>query len=325
MNNFWNNEPAVDQGLALVQRRIDETAAGARGFIRPYLQEKIRQQGKMLRPACVLLCSRMGEGGSDQVRLATDLAAGIELIHAASLVHDDIVDEAPLRRGEPTLHSIIGNRKAVVAGDYLMARAFSLFSHSSIERIDAGKVSDRIGRLCESEIDQDSEIGNFFISVTHYLRRIGGKTASLFSLACYLGAAAGNLSPLHVRRLTRFGYNLGMSFQIQDDILDYSGDREQMGKEAGKDLQDGIATLPLLCSLSRDTGELRSLVSSHPMNNEQLEQAVGIIISLGGVDDARNISSRYQKRALQDLHALPNSESREALARLLHRLTDRKH
>ncbi len=325
MNTFWKHEPSVDRDIAMVHRRITAVISQSRGYIRPYLEQMTANQGKMLRPACVLLCFALGDTGEGDKDLALDLAAGIELIHMASLVHDDIIDEAPLRRGEQTLHRRIGNRKAVVAGDYLMARAFSLFSGSSVKHIDAKRVSDRISRLCESEIDQDSEIGNFSITVTHYLRRIGGKTASLFSLACYLGGAAAELPPLQVRRLARFGYNMGMSFQIQDDILDYSGSPEQMGKEAVKDLRQGIATLPLLCALAKDTSSrLAERIFPAGMDDRELERAVLEVVNLGGVKEAGKYSRRYLDRALRDLNQLPQTDAARILEDLLHRLTARR-
>ena len=323
MSDFWISFPSVYQGLTLVQRRIEDIVSASRGFIRPYLQDMMGTQGKMLRPACVLLSAQMGEK-QDQEDLITNLAAGIELIHAASLVHDDIIDEAPMRRGAAALHKRIGNRRAVVAGDYLMAKAFSLFSQASLERINSRTVSDRIGRLCESEIDQDGEIGDFTISRTHYLRRIGGKTAALFSLSCYLGAAAGGVKPLQVRRLSRFGYNLGMAFQIQDDILDYQGDHQSMGKKTGRDLSAGIATLPFLCARDKDrSGKLLKLVSDIPHDESSVDEAVSMVSSLGGVQCASEIAEAYQRRSLHELALLPDVPAREILGELLHRLTDR--
>jgi len=320
VNNFWKDEPLVSRGLEQVQSRIEQTVSGARGFIRPYLQQLLTQQGKMLRPACVLLSSRAEGAAADEDETA-DLAAGVELIHTASLIHDDIIDEAPLRRGESTLHSRIGNRKAVVAGDYLMAKAFSLFSSVPADRIRPQVVSDRIGRLCESEIDQDGEMGDFSISIGHYLRRIGGKTAALFSLSCYLGAASSNLSRLQQHRLSRFGYTLGMAFQIQDDILDYRGDERHLGKETARDLQAGIATLPLLCALQNDSsGALAQLLKSHPV---RADEACDMVLRLGGPAEAESIAEAYHRRARRELSRLPAGEASVMLGRLLDRLTGR--
>lgn len=302
---------------------MEETVSQARGYIRPYIQEMIRQQGKMLRPACVIAASKFGS----EVRpgLPIDLAAGVELIHAASLVHDDIIDQAEVRRGEPTLRSRIGNRKAVVAGDYLLARAFSLLTREAADQIDPRRVSHRISRLCESEIDQDGETGDFTISIPHYLRRIGGKTASLFSLSCYLGAAAGGVPLLQSRRLTRFGYHIGMLFQIQDDILDYNGIKQQTGKELGKDLQEGIATLPILYALQQDAkGELSSLIRKRPLDSIDLTRAIELVDSLGGLHSAVQVANRYLYRARRDLKGLPPGEARKFFFNLLTVLAGRQ-
>ncbi len=323
VNSFWESEPFVDRGLERVHERTAEIIKGSRGFIRPYLEEMLTQQGKMLRPACLLLAFHAGEHGGGNEDHAVDLAAGIEMIHTASLVHDDIIDGSSVRRGESTLHSRIGNRKAVVAGDYLLARAFSLLTGLSDENISAEKVSDRISRLCESEIDQDSEAGDFSISVQHYLRRIGGKTASLFSLACYLGAQAGKLSPMQVRRLSKFGYNLGMSFQIQDDVLDYLGSRTDMGKETGKDLREGIATLPIICACSKDSsGKLAAMLSGYP--DLDVKAIINRTKELGGLSDAQAYARRYLRLAEGELKGLPNTEAKMILQRLAQRLSSRR-
>lgn len=325
MVDFWSQEPLVSRDLDLVKLRMEEAVSQARGYIRPYIQEVIRQQGKMLRPACVISASKFGK--EERSGLSIDLAAGVELIHLASLVHDDIIDQAEVRRGEPTLRSRIGNRKAVVSGDYLLARAFSLLTRESADQIDLDprRVSHRISRLCESEIDQDGETGDFTISISHYLRRIGGKTASLFSLSCYLGAAAGGVPLLQSRRLTRLGYHMGMLFQIQDDILDYNGKEQQMGKDAGKDLLEGVATLPVLYALKQDSsGELSSLLSRRPLDSAGLVRAVELVDKLGGLHSANQMAERYLHRARRDLEMLPSGEARKFFFKLLTVLINRQ-
>ena len=164
-------------------------------------------------------------------------------------------------------------------------------------------------------------MGDFSISIGHYLRRIGGKTAALFSLSCYLGAASANLSRLQQHRLSRFGYTLGMAFQIQDDILDYQGDERHLGKETARDLQAGIATLPLLCALQADSsGALAQLLKSHPV---RADEAYAMVLELGGPEKAESIADAYHRRALREISRLPAGEASELLKRLLERLTDR--
>lgn len=322
-NEYWDHDPHLSKRLEDVRGVIREILSGARGYIQPYLRDIAAQQGKMLRPALLILSSWTGSAEESEV---TALSAGIELIHAASLVHDDIIDEAATRRGEPTLHRRIGNRKAVVAGDYILVRAFALLSQQDIKHsYNPSVVSDRISKLCESEIDQDSEIGNFFIPRHRYIRRIGGKTAALFSLSCYLGAAAGKCEAGHVRSLSRFGYNLGISFQIHDDILDITGRKHLTGKDTGKDLSVGIATLPLICALEQDTqGILKRMLQDYTPGASMTGDIIALISELGGTEAAGRIAQRYEMRAARELSRLPASDARESLGRLLGKLAGRQ-
>ncbi len=323
-NEYWNQDPLLAEWLEHVRVNIKGTLSGARGYIRPHLQDIASQQGKMLRPALLILASWVGSGSSQQEEV-TALAAGIELVHAASLIHDDIIDEASARRGEETLHRRIGNRKAVVAGDYILVRAFALLSQDMKRSYDSKVVSDRMAKLCESEIDQDSEIGNFFIPKSRYIRRIGGKTAALFSLSCYLGASAGKLDAGQVRALSRFGYNLGISFQMHDDILDITGRPNRMGKDVGKDLTVGIATLPLICALEMDrSGKLKRMLDGAVPGDRQIPEIIAEIHRIGGVDAARRTARSYEQQANRELSRLPACDARESLSRLLHRLAKRQ-
>jgi len=339
----------MEQYLERTDEMILQSVSLAHGFIQPYLQSLVSQQGKKLRPACVLLSHGIA-ADSDPTETACRLAAGVELVHLASLVHDDIIDEASYRRGKETLHKKIGSRRAIVAGDYLLARAFSLLSHEDIETVNPSIVSDRICRLCESEIDQDSEIGDFSISENHYLRRIAGKTASLFSLSCYLGAQSAEAGKVDRVRLSRLGYNLGMAFQIQDDVLDITGSRKELGKSVGKDLRSGIVTLPVLLALEHDSeGKLQQTLSrlkAHILQQETADEqetaeeqtadeeeipkvliaeAAELIVRLGGADAAEAAAEKYMHAAQKDLRKLPKNSFSDRFSVMMRTLLDRRH
>lgn len=315
IHDFWKDAPEIEKELERVDNEIYRSVSSAHGFIKEHIQDLITQQGKKLRPACVLLSYQIVSE-----KLPSDtvyrLAAGVELIHLASLIHDDIIDDADRRRGKPALHAKIGNKKAIVAGDFLLAKAFSLLSREEVDSLNPSVVSQRITRLCESEIDQDSEIGDYSISKSHYLRRIAGKTASLFSLSCYVGAQAGEASRTTVMLLSRLGYNIGMAFQIRDDILDYSGDSRNLGKAIGKDLESGIATLPLILALKNERSNKRDSLHSHlssfkQSNVDSKKRIIKLIHDLKGVENSQNMVDDYLRLAKRDLKKLtPNTANK---------------
>ncbi|HKL58418.1 MAG TPA: polyprenyl synthetase family protein [Sphaerochaeta sp.] len=330
MQDFYEDAPVLKQELQSVQATIETTVESAHAFIRTLLRSHVQSGGKMLRPALVLLCSRLGEE-SDRDQ-AIKVASVLEMIHLASLAHDDIIDSALKRRGVPTLFAQAGAKQAVLAGDYLLARALSLVSsEESGEVMNAQVVSNALARLCESELEQDAGQGDYFISKTTYFRRIGGKTASLFALSCYAGASIGKLSNLERMICHRIGYAMGMAFQIQDDILDYVGKKEELGKHTGKDLKEGIPTLPLLLALEAEhamdeqdrklTALLRA--KNKPLTKASVAKAVALVETLGGVQKADSIAQSYKDRALRDIQTLNNQVIAMQLTQLFEKLAVR--
>jgi len=328
MQDFF--EPALQQELQSVQATIEKTVESSHAFIRSLLRSHVQSGGKMLRPALVLLCSQLGEE-TDREQ-AVKVASVLEMIHLASLAHDDIIDSAKTRRGVPTLFAQAGAKQAVLAGDYLLARALALVTtQESGEMMNTQVVSNALARLCESELEQDAGQGDYFISKTTYFRRIGGKTASLFALSCYAGASVGKVSGLERMVCHRIGYAMGMAFQIQDDILDYVGKKEKLGKHTGKDLQEGIPTLPLLLALDSEQEmdaqdrKLTTLLRSKkkPLSKASVTKAVMLVESLGGVQKADSIAQSYKDRALRDIQTLNNQAIATQLTQLFEKLAVR--
>lgn len=328
MQDFF--EPALQQELQSVQATIEKTVESSHAFIRSLLRSHVQSGGKMLRPALVLLCSQLGEE-TDREQ-AVKVASVLEMIHLASLAHDDIIDSAKTRRGVPTLFAQAGAKQAVLAGDYLLARALALVTTQERgEMMNTQVVSNALARLCESELEQDAGQGDYFISKTTYFRRIGGKTASLFALSCYAGASVGKVSGLERMVCHRIGYAMGMAFQIQDDILDYVGKKEKLGKHTGKDLQEGIPTLPLLLALDSEQEmdaqdrKLTTLLRSKkkPLSKASVTKAVMLVESLGGVQKADSIAQSYKDRALRDIQTLNNQTIATQLTQLFEKLAVR--
>lgn len=326
MTDFWNDEQELKEQLLHVSSTIENTVATAHGFIRPILLDHVQSVGKMLRPALVLITSALGEHSitEDAVRVGSV----IELIHLASLVHDDIIDSASKRRGKSTVYAKIGAKQAVLAGDFLLAKALLLTSGKE-RGMDSRVVSAALSRLCESELDQDAGQGDFLISRHTYLRRIAGKTASLFALSCYSGVALQEAPPVKQMLCHRIGYCMGMAFQIQDDVLDYAGSSSKLGKQTGNDLKCGIPTLPLIYALDQEQrnggAELRDLLlsSTVPLKEKTVKQALVLVESLGGVQKAEILAESYKMRALSDIKRLAHPQVERQLGNLFAKLSKR--
>lgn len=328
MNEFWKDEPDVATELESVGSLIQDAVDRSHSFVRQLLAAQVKTSGKMLRPALVLISSRLGkpERKDEVLRIASVL----EMVHMASLVHDDIIDDAKTRRGVPTIYAQSGAKQAVLAGDYLLSRAMALIGGKEGD-LEAAAVSNAFCRLCESELDQDAGQGNYTISLSTYIRRIAGKTASLFALSAYAGAAVAEAPRELQYRMHRIGYLMGMAFQIQDDILDYDGDEKRLGKDPGKDLLGGIPTLPLIEAmeiekkLPAEQQVLHQLLQKPKLSRKDAAKAVELAISLGGLDAAKQLAQKYASRALHDIESLGNDEVATIMRKVFQKLSTRKH
>lgn len=271
--------PHVERGLARVEARLREVAAAAGGPIGEWAAATMAAGGKRLRPLLVLL------GAGEDSEAAVRGGVAVELVHAATLVHDDVLDAAPRRRGMPTIWSSAGRRAAVVTGDHLFARAFSeLADIEQVRILSRAATALAHGELLQRE-DAFSAIGE-----ERYLRRCALKTAALFEAACELGD----------RRLGAFGHRIGLAFQILDDVLDITGPPERTGKHRGTDLLDGTWTLPMI--LSGLELDLRAITTP-----QEAERACEAVAASGALDAARERALEFvaeAKRALpEDLAA----------------------
>lgn len=327
MVKLWEEDAALTDALAEVRLLLLASVEDAHSLIKPLLQAHISTGGKMLRPALVLLGSQLGE--SDYQERATRAAAIIEMVHLASLIHDDIIDQATTRRNLPTFYRQHGPKQAVLAGDYLLSRALTLLDDQG--EIEFSALAKAFTRLFHSELDQDAGEYNFLISRQRYMRRIAGKTASLMALSSYLGAAVTEAACSDQQRLHRFGYLFGMAFQIQDDILDYIGDEESLGKKPGRDLACGIPTLPLIIALEYEAERreakqpLRAYLAERGKapRARQIAKIITLVKAYGGIEGALTVASSYHKRALAELKLLSNAEVAQQLQVLHQRLNSR--
>lgn len=278
--------------------------------------------GKRLRPLFAIICGTVDREAPSTSTVAK-VAAALELTHMATLVHDDVIDQAALRRGKPTVRSEFGNLAAMYTGDFLFARAIQLLAQVDDKRVHR-QMSQGIVRLCEGEIEQIRDFFHWNQSFKTYFRRIERKTALLISLSCLLGALVSGRSDGDVRALRLFGHYTGMAFQIIDDVLDFTGSIEVIGKPVGGDLRQGNITLPaLIARQDVHVGErLRTLVYKG-MSDREVSEAIDLIGQCGALDKARVIAERYLEKALQVLGRISVPSVRIELAVLTRFVAER--
>lgn len=249
----------------------------------------VKAGGKRLRPALYLVCAR---SKCNDLKTIMPMALAIELIHMATLVHDDVIDDASTRRGRPTANACWGNYQSVLTGDFLFAKAFSVVA-LQVEKAMLKVLTDVMCSMCEGEIIQDKESFNPDQSEEQYLARIAKKTADFIAASCELGAMAAGLPADDVEALRKYGYSIGMAFQITDDILDVTASSEQIGKPAGNDLRQGIVTLPVIYALekSKHKDELREIILNRVATPEAVKRGLAI------VHDTDAIEYSYQRVA----------------------------
>jgi octaprenyl-diphosphate synthase len=270
--------------------------------------------GKRLRPMLLILSARAcGYQGNDHI----PLAAIIEFIHTATLLHDDVVDESDIRRGKQTAHAVWGNAASVLVGDFLYSRSFQMMVGIDSMRV-MQIMADATNTIAEGEVLQLLNLGDPEITESSYFTVIENKTAKLFEAACRLGAVLAGSGPDIEKGLTRFGNQLGLAFQITDDVLDYDGDGDAMGKNTGDDLAEGKPTLPLIHARSA-TDEAGKAVIDRAVRNggdESLADVLSIIHATGALDSALESARTRAEEALQGIVGLAGSEWLTALQRL---------
>lgn len=272
----------------------------------------VKAGGKRLRPAFALLSAKLF---STSVQNVIPLATALELIHMATLVHDDVIDNSSLRRGQETVKSGWGNRMSIYAGNFVFAR--SLLLVESYHRSDIVDVlAEASMRICEGEIQQMVSCYNTRQGLKDYLRRIERKTALLIAVSCQLGAMVMDAEPQEITALKRYGYYLGMAFQVTDDILDFTASEEVLGKPVGSDIRQGVITLPSIYAIKFDQRgqELNKLLSSPQCCRQRAEEIIDIVIHSDGIEYAYQVTKKYADLAIRQLQFLPDGPVRQTLA-----------
>ena len=287
------------------------------------VSDALSGKGKRYRPMLLLLCAGEPENWRSRDELVM-LAAAVELTHTASLLHDDIVDDAAIRRGLPTVQSKYGKHTAVYAGDYLLSTTLS--GTLSIGRAqETAELLSCVGKMCEGEITQMSNRWNTQVGLKEYLQAISGKTAALFETACRLGASVGGKDPETVAALAGFGHSLGMLFQLNDDLNDWTMDAGITGKAANMDFLDGIFTYPAISTFADGVNgcELRRIaeaVKTRGPSSELAGMARELVQKSGGIARCKEAMEEYRRSALHELSRAESDACTEALASCVKRL-----
>ena len=279
--------------------------------------------GKRLRPALLLLVSgALGYQGAQRF----NLAAVVEFIHTATLLHDDVVDDSTLRRGRATANESFGNPASVLVGDFLYSRAFQMMLDAGQMRI-MEILADATNVIAEGEVLQLMNMHDASLDEGAYLRVIRSKTAKLFEASARLGAIlAGAAAPIE-QACADYGQALGTAFQVIDDVLDYDGDAGEMGKNLGDDLREGKATLPLICAMQRGSSEQRTLIRDAIEGGGagELERIIAIVRETGALEVAREAAAAEARRAMQAAGLLPANAYTRGLLQLAAQLLQRRN
>lgn len=301
----------VREDLQQVEARLWGLLEGEDPHLHQLATHLLRGGGKRLRPALVLLSAKMFRYRPERV---VPVAAAVELIHMATLVHDDVVDGAALRRGLPTVHARWGARTSVLLGDFLFARAFSLLAASGDNRL-VRIMADVVLRMSQGELQQLGAAFDLGRSEEQYLDQIDKKTATFIGECCRLGALLGGAREEQVEALRQFGYCVGMGFQIVDDILDLTGDERELGKPRGTDLRSGVLTLPVLHALRQEggAGPIRRRLAGGPPATAAVDEIARLVGSRGSFEYAYARARAYIDQARGWLARLPAGPIRDRL------------
>ncbi len=305
----------TSQGLERVEAYLVEQLSTGHSLVSEPIMALLKAGGKRIRPALVLASASFGRVGLDRL---VPLAAAVEIVHMATLVHDDIIDGATTRRGLPTVHAKHGSSVAIFTGDYLFSRAFRLLaSYADPDMLRS--LAAAVQEICEGEIEQYDARFDTTVSFGDYIRRVRRKTAMLFALACYAGARVAASPEGIPEALRRFGLNLGIAFQIADDLLDFPGAEASSGKPALLDLANGVYTLPIIYALRSPGGgaRLRAILSKRDLDEQSVQEVLGIIHDCGAVARASRVADTYAERAESVLRALPDAPGKQVLEDIL--------
>ncbi|UMR32903.1 MULTISPECIES: octaprenyl diphosphate synthase [unclassified Massilia] len=319
-NNITSTIAAdMDAVNVVIRQRLHSEVA----LVNQIAEYIISAGGKRIRPVLVLL---VANAYAYKGEAHHELAAVVEFIHTATLLHDDVVDESSMRRGRQTANALFGNAASVLVGDFLYSRSFQMMVSLNNMRV-MQILSDATNVIAEGEVLQLLNMHDPDVSRERYLQVIRSKTAKLFEAAAELGALVAGANDAQIAAAGEYGRSLGTAFQLIDDVLDYAGDAAEIGKNVGDDLREGKPTLPLIYLMENGTSEQRELVRSCIENGDEqhFDTILAAVTSSGALDYTRREAEVAAQRAIDAIADLPDSQYKQSLLQLAHFAVDRKH
>ena len=314
--------PVADD-LSAVEAALRQEIDGDPPVVASPMKDLFEAGGKRIRPALVLLAARCGRY---DIQRLTPAAMAVELTHAATLVHDDVIDRSAFRRGRPTVAARLGDEPAIVIGDYYFAKAYELAARTDSPEVVA-ILAHTVMNICAGEVRQQAVRYRYSTPVDEYMRRIDAKTATLLAACCEIGALLGGLPPTQRAALQNYGRMLGLAFQIADDLLDYTGTEGEIGKPTAHDIAEGFATLPLMLA-GTDPSAAASLASllidNRKLDQAQADEVVRLVCQSDGPRLALERARIHAAAAREQLNALPPGEAVGTLAALADYVVSRK-
>lgn len=295
-----------------VESGLRDALSDASPHARQVIMHLAESGGKRFRPMLAILSAQLFDRNGNN---ATAVGVAAELIHMATLVHDDVIDRAPLRRGRKTVNHIWGNHISVLAGDALLAKALVLLvdqTNPTVVRI----MSDMIYRMCEGEIAQHASLYDIHQDEADYYDRIEKKTALFFAACCQAGALMGGATEEEAQAMWTYGRNLGMAFQVVDDLLDMNSEVKVVGKPVGSDLESGVLTLPVLYSLKRSSRKSEAIAligKKESMSRSDVERIIGWVKESGAMEYAFQVAQSFVDDAKRAITELPDNATRQVL------------
>ncbi|MBN2826852.1 MAG: polyprenyl synthetase family protein [Tissierellales bacterium] len=324
MSKFWASIPEVNDELEAINNIILETNTLGHKYLNDSLNYMFSSGGKMLRPAFVLIGSQFGDQATKS-RLH-NLAAAVEILHSATLIHDDIIDEAYLRRKQPTIQAKYSKEYAVYMGDFLFSQCFLMLAEYEVSTDVLKYMAKGINIVCRGEMLQNALRYDQDISTRNYLKIITGKTAALFAASLSVGAKEAGADEALVKSLAKIGGHVGMAFQLIDDLLDYESTAAEMGKDVQGDIVKGYYSLPMIKALKTVYGDdMKAILNKKSITSSEVTTLIDWSRQSGGVESTRRLAEKYTAKAMKGVHDLPEGRGKDLLLQIVPMLLERKY
>ncbi len=314
MSKYWSNYPDLYEALESVKTTVIKINHSSEEFLNDSIDYLLTTGGKMLRPAFLIIGSMFGDEIPLKKNKIETIAAAIETLHLATLIHDDIIDEALLRRGQQTIQSKYGKEYAVYMGDFLFSQCFVMLAEEEVSTKVLKYISKGVSRICKGEMLQSHLRYQTDITVLDYLRIIKGKTAALFAISLGAGAYEAGAKEALARKIAMIGLNIGMAFQLVDDLLDYTGNIEVLGKEVQSDILRGYYSLPLILALNSPLKQqIQEILNKTELNGVDVKRLIELTHQSGAIKETEHLAKKYTDKALKSLGELPGGKGKNIL------------